>query len=112
MRYETLRRNGEFARAYSRGKSYVHSHVVMYVNKNRCGKVRIGLTATKKIGKATVRNRAKRVMKAALNNILTKEIIDKHSVDIVLVSRALTPNLKSTKLENTIKSLMEKAGIC
>ena len=33
MRYHPLTRNNEFARAYTRGKSFVHPHVVLYVNK-------------------------------------------------------------------------------
>ena len=51
---------------YGRGKSYVHPHCVLYVAKNRVGYTRIGLTATKKVGHAVQRNRARRVMRAAL----------------------------------------------
>ena len=47
MRYRTLNKNWHFNRVYSRGKSYVHPHVVLYVAKNRLGYTRIGLTATK-----------------------------------------------------------------
>ncbi len=111
MHYDVLTRNGEFTRAYQRGKSYVHTHMVLYVNKNRYNKMRVGLTATKKIGKACVRNRAKRVMRAALNNVLTQDLIQTKGIDIVLVSRAVTPKLKSTQIEKTLTLLMEKAGL-
>ena len=53
---------------YGRGKSYVHPHCVLYVAKNRLGYTRIGLTATKKVGHAVQRNRARRVMRAACRN--------------------------------------------
>lgn len=33
MRYRTLNKNWHFNRVYSRGKSYVHPHVVLYVAK-------------------------------------------------------------------------------
>src|SRR5699024_2781678 len=56
MRYRTLCKNKEFSRVYARGKSYVHPHMVLYVAKNRLGHTRIGLTATKKVGKAVQRN--------------------------------------------------------
>ena len=59
MRYRTLNKNWHFNRVYSRGKSYVHPHVVLYVAKNRLGYTRIGLTATKKVGHAVQRNRAR-----------------------------------------------------
>ena len=66
MRYRVLNKNRDFTRIYARGKSYVHPHLVLYVAKNRLGAPRIGLTATKKVGGAVQRNRARRVMRAAL----------------------------------------------
>ena len=74
MRYRTLNKNWHFNRVYSRGKSYVHPHVVLYVAKNRLGYTRIGLTATKKVGHAVQRNRARRVMRAALCEHLSQNI--------------------------------------
>ena len=67
MRYRPIRRNSEFGRVYARGKSYVNPGLVMYVLKTRSKKTRVGLTATKKIGHAVQRNRARRVMKAAID---------------------------------------------
>ena len=66
MRYRPIRRNGEFGRVYARGKSYVNQALVLYVLKTRSKRTRVGLTATKKIGHAVQRNRARRVMKAAI----------------------------------------------
>ena len=67
MRYRPIRRNGEFGRVYARGKSYVNQALVLYVLKTRSKRTRVGLTATKKIGHAVQRNRARRVMKAAID---------------------------------------------
>ena len=108
MRYEPITRNNDFVRAYSRGKSYVHSHIVLYVRKNRAGHTRVGLTATKKIGNAVQRNRARRVMRAALYSVLSQDV---GPVDIVLVARGITPRLKSTKLAITLQKLLQSAGI-
>ena len=74
MRYRTLNKNWQFNRVYGRGKSYVHPHCVLYVAKNRVGYTRIGLTATKKVGHAVQRNRARRVMRAALAEHLAQNI--------------------------------------
>ena len=63
MRYRPIRRNSEFGRVYARGKSYVNQALVLYVLKTRSKRTRVGLTATKKIGHAVQRNRARRVMK-------------------------------------------------
>lgn len=108
MRYYTLTRNQEFARTYARGKSFVHAHMVLYVNKNRLGRTRIGLTATKKVGNAVTRNRARRVLRAALEQTMPHFA---GNVDIVLVARGVTPKLKSTKAAQTLRILMERAGL-
>ena len=74
MRYRPIRRNSEYGRVYARGKSYVNPALVLYVLKTRGKKTRVGLTATKKIGHAVQRNRARRVMKAAIDEHLDYNI--------------------------------------
>ena len=73
-----------FRRLYRSGKSYVTPYLVVYVKKNRTGKNRLGITATKKIGGAVERNRARRVIREAYrlseNGMPT-------GVDIVIVAR-------------------------
>ena len=99
MRYRPIRRNSEFGRVYARGKSYVNPALVLYVLKTRGKKTRVGLTATKKIGHAVQRNRARRVMKAA---------IDEH---LVFVARGMTPRLKSWQLSEVVARLFAQAGL-
>ena len=108
MRYEVLVRNSDFSRAYARGKSFVHPHMVLYVNKNRARHLRVGITATKKVGNAVTRNRARRVMRAALAEVLPDSA---QHVDLVLVCRAQTPRLKSWQLARTLEKLLRKAQI-
>ena len=108
MRYRTLDKNWQFNRVYGRGKSYVHPHCVLYVAKNRLGYTRVGLTATKKIGKAVVRNRARRVMRAAISACMPYNV---GGYDLVFVARGVTPKLKSTKLEKTVRRLLSQAGL-
>nr|WP_317402424.1 ribonuclease P protein component [uncultured Gemmiger sp.] len=108
MKYRVLNKNRDFTRIYSRGKSYVHPHMVLYVAKNRLGTTRIGLTATKKVGGAVQRNRARRVMRAALQEHLSQNV---GGYDIILVARARTPHLKSTQVSRTFSRLLQKAGL-
>ena len=102
MRYRPIRRNAEFGRVYARGKSYVNPALVLYVLKTRGKKTRVGLTATKKIGHAVQRNRARRVMKAA---------IDEHLDDLIFVARGMTPRLKSWQLSSVVAKLFAQAGL-
>ncbi|HJB42350.1 MAG TPA: ribonuclease P protein component [Candidatus Gemmiger avicola] len=108
MRYRVLNKNRDFTRIYARGKSYVHPHLVLYVAKNRLGAPRIGLTATKKVGGAVQRNRARRVMRAALAEHLSPNC---GGYDIILVARARTPHLKSTQVSRTLAALLQRAGL-
>ena len=108
MRYRVLNKNRDFTRIYARGKSYVHPHLVLYVAKNRLGRPRVGLTATKKVGGAVQRNRARRVMRAALAQTLSPNC---GGYDIILVARARTPHLKSTQVSRTLAALLQRAGL-
>ena len=87
MRYRPIRRNSEFGRVYARGKSYVNPALVLYVLKTRGRNTRVGLTATKKIGHAVQRNRARRVMKAAIDEHLDYNI---GGYDLIFVARGMT----------------------
>ena len=108
MRYRPIRRNSEFGRVYARGKSYVNPGLVMYVLKTRSKKTRVGLTATKKIGHAVQRNRARRVMKAAIDEHLDYNI---GGYDLIFVARGMTPRLKSWQLSSVVAKLFAQAGL-
>lgn len=87
---ETLTLNKEFRRAYYRGRSFSTPVLVVYMLKNRRDFNRIGLTASKKIGKAVARNRARRVMKEAYR--LLEPQLPK-GFDFVLVARTRTASV-------------------
>lgn len=108
VRYRPIRRNSEFGRVYARGKSYVHPALVLYVLKTRGRRTRVGLTATKKIGHAVQRNRARRVMKAAIDEHLDYNI---GGYDLVFVARGQTPRLKSWQLSAVVAKLFAQAGL-
>lgn len=108
MRYFPLTKNNDFNRAYRKGKNYVHPHIVVYIFKNRLKKTRVGITTSKKIGNAVTRNRARRVIRHALYDVLPK---DAGSYDIVLVARGQTPRLKSWQLKKTLKEIFNKSGL-
>lgn len=108
MRYRPITRNKEFSRAYARGKSYVHPKLVLYVVKNRAGYTRVGLTATKKVGCAVKRNRARRVIRAALYQVLPMNV---GNVDLVFVARAQTARCKSDEVLVAARQLLDQAGL-
>lgn len=56
----TVKENYEFRRIYRKGRSVVSPYFVVYCLKNRAGASRLGVTASKKLGHAVVRNRVRR----------------------------------------------------
>lgn len=87
MKEFAIKENHLFVKAYQNGKRYVTDTVTVYVLKDlKAGRLRkenpqkeflnrIGFTATTKLGHAVVRNRAKRVMRAAYRNIVSSKPI-------------------------------------
>ena len=108
MKTEKIKENRDFRRIYSKGKSIVDRGVVLYFMPTRRHKLRIGFVCAKKIGNAVTRNRAKRVMRAAWRQA---EQYAYGSYDLLLVSRAVTPKLKSTQLSAAVYRLLKSAGI-
>lgn len=96
----TLKLNKEFKRLYFKGKSAVHPLIVTYASKNRLGHNRIGITVTKKIGKAVCRNRCKRIIRAAFTQL---DPVIEQGWDFVFVARMKTPQAKSTELLPVMK---------
>lgn len=107
MRYRAITRNREFSRVYARGRSYVHPQLVLYVMKNRLGHTRVGLTATKKVGGAVQRNRARRVMREAAFATLPYDV---GGYDFIFVARGRTARCKSTQLAPVAARLLAQAG--
>lgn len=106
-KYTTLKFNNEFRRVYKRGQTFVHPALVTYIIKNRKDCCRIGITTSKKIGKAVKRNRARRIITAAWRNLLPEV---GGCYDIVFVARTKTTKLKSTDIEQIMKRQLISAG--
>ncbi len=82
--------------------------LVVYVVKNRCRSLRVGITTSKKTGNAVKRSRSRRVIREALR-ALAPDI--KQGYDLILVARAKTPFVKSTEVQAALRQQLEKAGI-
>ena len=97
--FESLKNNRDYIRAYRRGTPVVTPCLAIYCIRNNKGRNRVGLTASKKIGNAVKRNRAKRIMRAAADMIMPEL---RTGYDFVLVSRSATPLLKAQDIYNEL----------
>lgn len=103
----TLKENYEFKRIYRKGRSFVNSALVVYVYKNRKDYNRIGLTTSRKIGKAVKRNRARRIIREAYRKI---EGRIKQGYDLIFVARGKTVYLKTQDIERIMFDILRSAG--
>lgn len=104
----TLKENKDFHRLYSRGRAYAGALLVTYVLRNRCGNVRIGITTGKKIGKAVLRNRSRRIIREAYRQLSG---CIKPGYDLVFVARGKTPFVKSSDILRAMKKELKDAGV-
>lgn len=105
---ETLKLNKDFKRLYYRGKCVCANSVVIYAQKNRLGRNRIGLTCGKSIGKAVQRNRAKRLMRESFRQ-LSGDL--KTGYDIVIVARTRISGKKCRNVFNDVRYAFSKLNM-
>lgn len=101
----TIKENHEFRRMYQRGKSAVGGGMVVYCRKNRLGHNRLGLTASKKLGHAVVRNRCRRRLREVyrLNSPRLRQ-----GWDIIMVARSRTAEASWQELNDTFLRICRK----
>ncbi len=108
MKSKTLKENKDFRRLYYKGKSRASSCFVTYVAKSGAKGTRIGITASKKIGCAVERNRAKRVIRAAFSQL---EGRINGSYDFVFVARTKTSKVKMQKVLEQMEQHFKALGV-
>ena len=82
--------------------------LVTYVMKNRSQNVRFGITAGKKIGKAVLRNRSRRIIREAFREVAPRI---RPGYDLVFVARTRTPFVKSYEILRSMKKELKEAGV-
>jgi ribonuclease P protein component len=79
-----LAKRREFVRVYESGRKVFSRYAVLFVAGNDLSHSRIGITATKKLGKANVRNRLKRWTREVYRRQREPLSLDARSIDIVV----------------------------
>ena len=82
--WEHLRRPGDFRRAYDRKRSVGSDKLIIYACENGLTHSRLGMSVSRKVGNAVVRNRLRRLYREAFR--LTKAELPA-GLDLVLVPR-------------------------
>ena len=102
-----LKLNHIFRRLYS-SAGQANGFLVLYARPNRLGINRVGVTVSKKLGKAHIRNRVRRRLREAYR--LNEEQFST-GWDIVVVARSRCIGADFEKIVGSYLSLAQKAGI-
>ena len=108
MKFSTsLKLNHIFRRLY-KTNGFAGPYLVLYARKNREGINRVGITVSKKLGKAHIRNRIRRRLREIYRLNEDKFL---PGWDIVLVGRGKALDADFAAIMNSFLSLAKKAGI-
>lgn len=103
-----LRNSIDIKRVRQKGSSNAHPFVVLFSLRNQGDGLRVAVTAGKAIGGAVQRNRAKRVLRAAVQPMLPKLAADH---DLLLMARPAIREAKSTEVGVALSALFKKAKL-
>ena len=104
-RFPVLKENKDFRSAYYRGKSCVDPLLITYARKNRNAQTRVGITVSKKVGKAVQRNRCRRIIREAYAALKPYTC---EGYDLVFVARGRTPFCKTGQILQVMERHMNQ----
>lgn len=105
---ERLRKPSEFERVRSQGQCWEHPLVVLCALPNGLPFTRFGFVASRRIGRAVARNRARRLMREVMR---LKRGAIQDGWDLVLIARHRAPQSNYWEMEEAIAMLCQRAGV-
>ena len=107
-KHERLLSTKDYERVYAEGRKIVEEWAVLYYARNQLPHCRLGITISRKMGKAVSRNRIKRRLKEAFR-------LNKHKLspgyDLTVVVRKKAMDLSFHEIEGRLLLLCEKADL-
>ena len=103
---ERLRRPADFRRVYERRRSVSDNWLIVYGCENQLTYLRLGLSVSRKVGPAVVRNRLRRLYREAFRHSRAQM---PRGIDLVLIPRTSEePSLE--ELERSLVRLVKQLG--
>jgi len=105
---ERLKKPGDFTLCYKKGKMHKGRHVVIYVRANGRPVLRIGYSVSKKLGKAVVRNKVKRRLRAVMQQAPGMACT---GADIVIAARIAAVTADFRQLQESVYEGLRRLGV-
>ena len=102
-----LRRAEDFARLRREGKTYRHPYLILSVATNTLPHNRYGFITAKRLGKAVIRNRIRRLLKESVRQLHPALI---QGYDVVLVARPKAVSQPFHEIQNAVEATFRRAG--
>lgn len=104
-----IKKNTEFQEVFQKGTSFANRQLVIYyLHKDQQSHFRIGLSVSKKIGNAVIRNQIKRYLRQAFLE-LDKNI--KPDYDIIIIARMPAKSLDFHLMKKSVNHLLYKTQL-
>ena len=105
---QRLRARTDFERLRHEGHTWGHKLLVLVARRNTLGVLRVGVTASKQVGGAVARNRAKRLMREALR-VHSPRVTP--GWDLLLIARAAILRARMQEVAAAPESLLRQARL-
>ena len=104
-----IKKNKEFQLVFKQGKSFANRQFVIYkLKKEEQMHFRIGLSVSKKIGNAVMRNQVKRYVRQAFLE-LEDQIENKY--DYVIIARKPVSDMEFEEVKNSLQHILKIAKV-
>jgi ribonuclease P protein component len=107
-RRHRLRKSTDFERVRHTGKSYAHPFIVLISTPTEQETTRVGVSAGRSVGNAVQRNRAKRILRAAIAPLLA-QLPPGH--DLVILARKGMKQAKTPQVQDALVTLLKRARL-
>jgi ribonuclease P protein component len=103
-----LRHSDDVQRVFDEGRSWAHPLLVLVIRPNDVGYSRVGVTASRHVGSAVARNRAKRLLREAARHLYP--VFESEGWDIMLIARPQLVHTREREVEEALASLLKRGG--
>ncbi|MGI6711253.1 MAG: ribonuclease P protein component [Bacillota bacterium] len=100
-----LKKREDFKKTYQKGWKVVGPYLILYYRKNNLDIYRIGFSVSKKVGKAVVRNRVKRILREICR--LNEELFPQ-GWDFIFIARNRVKDVNYRVVERSLVKMVHK----